>query len=60
VQVAWIQRSYHFEPLSAIVYDPAVNPLYRDMPAQYGAVAMPCRIRDPYRRGKVESGVGHA
>jgi transposase len=26
----------------------------------YGAVAMPCRVRDPDRKGKVESGVGHA
>jgi transposase len=28
--------------------------------AHYGAVAMPCRIQDPDRKGKVESGVGHA
>jgi len=41
------------------VYDPALNPLYRDVLAQYGAVAMPCRIQDPDRKGKVESGVGH-
>jgi transposase len=42
------------------IYDPALNPLYRDVLAHYGAVAMPCRIRDPDRKGKVESGVGHA
>ena len=42
------------------VYDPALNPLYRDVLAHYGAVAMPCRIQDPDRKGKVESGVGHA
>jgi len=42
------------------IYDPAVNPLYRDVLAHYGAVAMPCRIQDPDRKGKVESGVGHA
>jgi len=42
------------------VYDPALNPLYRDVLARYGAVAMPCRIQDPDRKGKVESGVGHA
>jgi transposase len=46
--------------LTPDVYDPAVNPLYRDMLAHYGAVAMPCRIQDPDRKGKVESGVGHA
>jgi len=42
------------------IYDPAVNPLYRDVLAHYGAVAMPCRVRDPDRKGKVESAVGHA
>ena len=42
------------------VYDPTLNPLYRDVLAHYGAVALPCRIKDPDRKGKVESGVGHA
>jgi transposase len=42
------------------IYDPALNPLYRDVLAHYGALAMPCRIQDLDRKGKVESGVGHA
>jgi transposase len=42
------------------VHDPTLNPLYRDMLAHYGAVALPCRVRHPDRKGKVESGVGHA
>src|SRR3974390_1323574 len=42
------------------IYDPALNPLYPDVRAHYGAVGMPCRIQDPDRKGKVESGVGHA
>jgi transposase len=42
------------------IYDPGLNPLYRDMLAHYGAAALPCRIKDPDRKGKVESGVGHA
>src|SRR5580698_10581928 len=42
------------------VYDPTVNPLYRDVLLHYGAVALACRVRDPDRKGKVESGVGHA
>ena len=42
------------------IYDPTLNPVFRDMLAHYGAVAMPCRVRDPDRKGKVESGVGHA
>jgi len=41
------------------IYDPTLNPLYRDVLAHYGAVAMPCRIKDPDRKGKVESGIGH-
>ena len=40
-------------------YDPALNPLYRDVLSHYGVVALPCRVRDPDRKGKVESGVGH-
>jgi DNA replication protein DnaC/transposase len=42
------------------IYDPSLNPLYRDVLSHYGVVALPCRIRDPDRKGKVESGVGHA
>ena len=42
------------------IYDPSLNPLYRDVLTHYGVVALPCRIRDPDRKGKVEAGVGHA
>src|SRR2546428_1207764 len=42
------------------LYDPALNPLYRDVLAHYGVLALPCRIKDPDRKGKVESAVGHA
>ncbi len=42
------------------IYDPELNPLYRDMLTHYGAVALPCRVRDPDRKGKVERGVDHA
>ena len=41
------------------VYDPLLNPLYRDVLAHYGVVALPCRVRDPDRKGKVESGIAH-
>src|ERR1039458_9028545 len=41
-------------------YDPIVNPLYRDMLQHYNVVALPCCVRDPDRKGKVERGVGHA
>jgi len=46
--------------LQADVYDPTLNPLYRDVLSHYGSVALACRVRDPDRKGKVESGVGHA
>jgi transposase len=42
------------------IYDPTLNPVYADMLRHYGVVAMPCRVADPDRKGKVESGVGHA
>ena len=46
--------------LTPDIYDPTLNPLYRDVLQHYGAVALPCRVADPDRKGKVESGVGHA
>ena len=46
--------------LLADIYDPTLNPLYQHVLLHYGVVAMPCRIQDPDRKGKVESGVGHA
>ncbi len=46
--------------LAPDLYDPTMNPLYRDVLKHYGAVALPCRVNDPDRKGKVESGVGHA
>jgi transposase len=46
--------------LTPDIYDPTLNPLFKDVLAHYGVVALPCRIQDPDRKGKVESGVGHA
>ena len=46
--------------LTPDIYDPSLNPLYREVLKHYGAVGMPCRVQDPDRKGKVESGVGHA
>jgi transposase len=45
--------------LTPDIYDPALNPLYRDVLAHYGVVALPCRVGDPDRKGKVEAGIGH-
>jgi transposase len=46
--------------LTPDIYDPTLNPLFRDVLAHYGAVALPCRVRHADRKGKVESAVGHA
>jgi len=46
--------------LSPDFYDPGLNPLYRDVLAHYGVTALPCKVRDQDRKGKVESGVAHA
>src|SRR5207245_5688220 len=45
--------------LTPDIYDPALNPLYRDVLAHYGVTALPCRVGDADRKGKVEAGIGH-
>jgi hypothetical protein len=44
--------------LTPDIYDPVLNPLYREVLAHYGAVALPCRVGDPDRKGTVESAIG--
>jgi hypothetical protein len=46
--------------VKADFYDPTLNPLYADVLKHYGATALPCNVQHPDRKGKVESGVGHA
>jgi len=46
--------------LSPDFYDAGLNPLYRDVLSHYRVTALPCKVRDPDRKGKVESGVAHA
>jgi transposase len=46
--------------LAPDIYDPLLNPLYRDVLQHYGTVPLPCRVGHADRKGKVESGVGHA
>src|SRR5215813_10307201 len=45
--------------LRSDIYEPTLNPLYRDVLTHYGVVALPCRIQDPDRKGKVESAIAH-
>jgi hypothetical protein len=42
------------------VFAPGQNPLYRDVLKHYNVVPLPCRVAHPDRKGKVESGIGHA
>ncbi len=42
------------------VYDPEINPLYRDFLGHHGVVALAARVRHPDRKGKVESSIGFA
>jgi len=42
------------------VYDPGLNPLYKDFLAHHGVVALPARVGHPDRKGKVESSIGFA
>ena len=46
--------------LAPDIYNPTLNPLYSDVLKHYGTVPLPCRPRDPDRKGKVERAVGHA
>jgi hypothetical protein len=41
------------------IYAPQLNPLYAAILAHHGAVADPCRVRDPNRKGTVESAIQH-
>ena len=41
------------------LYEPGLNPVYAAMLAHYGVVADPCRVRDPNRKGTVESAIQH-
>lgn len=41
------------------LYEPELNTLYRAVLAHYGVVADPARVRDPNRKGSVESAIQH-
>jgi transposase len=41
------------------LYEPGLNPVYAAMLGHYGVVADPCRVRDPNRKGSVESAIQH-
>ena len=41
------------------LYEPTLNPVYAALLAHYAVVADPCRVRDPNRKGTVESAIQH-
>jgi transposase len=41
------------------LYEPELNPVYAAVLAHYGVVADPARVRDPNRKGTVESAIQH-
>lgn len=41
------------------LYEPELNPVYRDVLAYYGVVVDPARVRDPNRKGTVENAIQH-
>lgn len=41
------------------LYEPELNPIFAAMLKHYGVVADPCRVRDPNRKGTVESAIKH-
>ena len=41
------------------LYEPELNPVYAATLAHYEVVADPARVRDPNRKGTVESAIGH-
>jgi len=49
------------EGVAAVDYlDPELNPTFRAVLRHYGVAGLPCRVRDPDRKGKVESAVDYA
>jgi len=43
--------------LEANFYDPIYQELYKRFAEDYGFMPVPCKVRDPNRKGKVESGI---
>jgi len=43
----------HEGVLTPDIYDPSLNPLYRDLLKHYGTVPLPCRVWHADRKGKV-------
>ena len=46
--------------LTAHLYEPELNPNYKALANHYGFVPIPCKVRTPEHKGKVEAGVKYA
>ena len=45
--------------LTPDLYEPQLNPIFAAVLKHYGVVADPCRVKDPNRKGTVESAIKH-
>lgn len=46
--------------IQACFYDPTINPVYQAFAKHYGFEALPCKVRRPEHKGKVESSINYA
>jgi len=46
--------------IDACFYDPTINPVYQAFAKHYGFEVLPCKVRTPEHKGKVESGINYA
>lgn len=46
--------------IKACFYDPALNPVYQAFAKHYGFEVLPCKVRKPEHKGKVENSINYA
>lgn len=46
--------------IKACFYDPTINPVYQAFAKHYGFEVLPCRVRRPEHKGKVENSINYA
>ncbi len=46
--------------IHACFYDPTINPVYQAFAKHYGFEALPCKVRRPEHKGKVENSINYA
>jgi len=46
--------------IKACFYDPTINPVYQAFAKHYGFEVLPCKVRRPEHKGKVENSINYA